>query len=262
MFFKHRAHGLRLLARRCRQIRLHIRRRWRRRRAAELVENPGAAHYRRSPVAIRGMQQHGTLAEKTMAILVLEAYTAELCATYGVDAVVSGQPFIEERIVGPQQLFHVLVLKQNAPQEEVDFGREILSQLYIEVGRRSACPIRLVDHREGRASGAQNPLQATRPGGAASNCAAPGRPRCGMSQLALFARLSSSSSGPASTRRKTDARPVPDRSADRISFLPRQGNSAIEKIRAYQNRSDQVLDPGVESASPFMAGVVKGHQPV
>src|SRR5262245_16683149 len=100
MLLEHRAHGLRLCARRRTEIRLHIRRRWRWRRAAEFVENPGAAHYRRSPVAIRRVQQHGTLAEKAIAILVFKVDAAELRAAYRCDAVVSRQPFIEERIVG------------------------------------------------------------------------------------------------------------------------------------------------------------------
>jgi len=54
----------------------------------KLVEKPHApAHDRRSPVAIRGMQQHGTpCREGPMAILVLEAETRRNCApTYGVD---------------------------------------------------------------------------------------------------------------------------------------------------------------------------------
>src|SRR5712671_2239539 len=100
MLLEHRAHGLRLRARRRAQIRLHIRRRRRWRRAAELVENPGAAHHRRSPVAIGRVQQHGALAEKAIAILVLKMDAAELRAGHRFDAVVSGQPFIDEGIVG------------------------------------------------------------------------------------------------------------------------------------------------------------------
>ena len=100
MLLEHRTHGLGLRARRRAQIRHHIRRRRRRRRAAELVENPGAAHHRRSPVAIGRVQQHGALAEKAIAILVLEMDAAELRAVHRCDAVVFRQPFIEERIVG------------------------------------------------------------------------------------------------------------------------------------------------------------------
>src|SRR5258707_1251404 len=52
--------------------------------------------------------------------------------------------------------------------------------------------------------------------------------------------------------------------AQRIEFrvFLRPGDSAIEKIRAHQNRSHHLFDPGVESAGSFMAGVVEGHQPV
>src|SRR6267378_1849412 len=42
----------------------------------------------------------------------------------------------------------------------------------------------------------------------------------------------------------------------------RRGDSAIEKIRAHQNRGYHLFDPGVESARSFMAGVVEGHQPI
>src|SRR4051812_474256 len=83
-----------------------------------------------------------------MAILVIEADTAELRAAYRGDAVVSGQPFIEERIVGPQQLLHVLVLEQDTAQEEVDFGREILAQLGVEFGEELLVPLELVDLEE------------------------------------------------------------------------------------------------------------------
>src|SRR5947209_20525842 len=47
----------------------------------------------------------------------------------------------------------------------------------------------------------------------------------------------------------------------RVFTVLRLGDSAIEKLRARQNRSHHLFDPGVESAE-FMAGVVEGHQPV
>src|ERR1700737_736885 len=84
--------------------------------------NPGRADHDRSPVAIGRVQQHGALAEQAIAILVLKMDAAELRAVHRCDAEVFRQPFIEERIVGRQQLLHVLVFEQDAPQEEVDFG--------------------------------------------------------------------------------------------------------------------------------------------
>ena len=94
------------------------------------------------------MQQHGALAEQAIAILVLEMDAAELRAVHRRDAVVFRQPFIEERIVGRQQLLHVLVFKQDAPQEEVDFGREILAQLGVEFGEELLVPLEFVDLEE------------------------------------------------------------------------------------------------------------------
>src|SRR5262245_63602276 len=48
-------------------------------------------------------------------------------------------------MVGRQQILQALVFKQNAAQEKVDFGREILAQLGVEFGEELLIPLEFVD---------------------------------------------------------------------------------------------------------------------
>src|SRR5262245_66358396 len=48
-------------------------------------------------------------------------------------------------MVGRQQILQALVFKQNAAQEEVDFGREILAQLGAEFGEVLLVPLEFLD---------------------------------------------------------------------------------------------------------------------
>ena len=84
----------------------------------------------------------------------------------------------------------------------------------------------------------------------------------GTSQLALVRKLEQLVVGgppPQEERQTLGQLTITQRMESRVFTVLRLGDSAIEKIRAHQNRSHHMFDPGVESAEFFMAGVVEGH---
>src|SRR5690606_5254228 len=116
---------LRLLALGRRQIRLDARRRRRGRRAHQLLEHPSAAQDRGSAITVRRAQQHGALAEQSPARRVVELDSTELRTEYRVDAVVTREPLVEERVARGQERSHVAILEQNAAEEKPDLLGEI-----------------------------------------------------------------------------------------------------------------------------------------
>ena len=141
VFRKPGADGLRLLARRRGQIGFHTGRGRRRRRSDKLLQHPGAAQHGRGAVAVGSAQQHRALAEQPTAGVVLEGHAAELRAADGIDTVVFRQAFVQERVVGAQQLLHVAVFQQDAAQEQVDLCLDVGAQLRVELGEQ--LPVRL-----------------------------------------------------------------------------------------------------------------------
>src|SRR5439155_1559281 len=58
----------------------------------------------------------------------------ELAAVDVRNAVVPGQPFVDERVVGCQQIHHVAVFAHDAVEQELHFAPHRLAQRIVEVG--------------------------------------------------------------------------------------------------------------------------------
>src|SRR4051794_2545547 len=84
------------------------------------------------------------------------------------------------------------------------------------------------------------------------------------SQLAVFRKREQLSVGgplPQEERQTRGQLQIAQRMEFCVFLILRPGDAAIEKIRAHQNRSHHLLDPGVEPAGSLTAGVVESHQP-
>src|SRR3569623_808215 len=97
--------------------RRHIRR-WRRRRGYEqILQNPFAAlHYRRS-IWIGGYRQEASLAQQSAPVHVLQHNFPERRTVNIRHTVEIGKSFIQERVVGSQQIEHAAIVLQHAAEE-------------------------------------------------------------------------------------------------------------------------------------------------
>ena len=123
-----RSDRLRLVQRR------DVRRRRRRRHAQDVVEDPLAADDRRRARRIGGDQQNAALAQQPAARRIrVERDAAEAAAVHVRDAVVLGQPLVDERVVRAQQVEHAPVLAHHAFNEQLRLLPERLPQVVVEV---------------------------------------------------------------------------------------------------------------------------------
>src|SRR5262249_18750727 len=150
-----------------------------------------------------------------------------------------------------QQLLHVLVFEQDAPQEEVDFCREVLAQLGVEFGEDLLVPIEFIYLKE--IEPAEREIRHQRLGlRSGQHTPHLGVQHAGTLQFALVRKLEQLIVGGALPQEERQTRGQLQ-IAQRIEFrlFLRPGDSAVEKIRAHQNRSYHLFDPGVESACSF-----------
>ena len=118
-------------------------RRRRRRRAEDVLENPGAAQHRRGAVGVGRGHQHAAFAEQPPAVGDRSSVTRRNWSprTFG-NAVVQRQPLVDERVVGGQQVEHAAVLAQDAVDEQLDLAAERLAQAVVEIRERRPRPDR------------------------------------------------------------------------------------------------------------------------
>ena len=110
----------------------HIGRRRRRRRAEQVLENPLAALHDRGAVRIRRDGQNAALAQQTATIRVGQRHAAELRPIDLWNAVVLGEAFVDERVVGRQQIEQAAILADDARDEQFGLLHERRSQRFVE----------------------------------------------------------------------------------------------------------------------------------
>ena len=105
--------------------RRNVRRRRRRRRCEQILQHPLAAQHRRRPGRVGGERQDASLAQQSAARAAGGKRDApEIAALHVGNAVVLGQPLIDERVVGRQQFEHAAILAQDAVEEQLGFPLE------------------------------------------------------------------------------------------------------------------------------------------
>ncbi len=115
------------------EIVLDARRWWRRRNAEHVLQNPCAANHRRCAVRDRGDRENGALPQQpTSRTFLRQADLAELIADHAIDAVVTRESLVEERVVRVQQLENIAVLVHDAGEHESRFLLEGLTQVVVE----------------------------------------------------------------------------------------------------------------------------------
>src|SRR5439155_9887361 len=126
VLFHAHTHGKQLTCRSVLLQRRHIRGRWWRRCSQYIFQNPFAASYGRSPIRVRRYHQDAGLAQEPTAILVCERYALEIIPMDVGDTIKPRQPFIQEGIVGGQQIHHAAVFLYDASKEEFSFSYEVM----------------------------------------------------------------------------------------------------------------------------------------
>ena len=116
-------------------------RRRRRRRLADpaIFENPFAAHHRRSALRMRCQRQNAALPQQALAGFVVNRHAPEPAAINIRDAVVPGQPFVYERVIGGHQIQNAAVFPQDAFKEKLRFAAERLPEIVVEIGENDPC---------------------------------------------------------------------------------------------------------------------------
>ena len=99
----------------------------------QIRQNPFAAHGRRRAVRVRRRRQDAALAEQAPPRLVGHRHAPEVAAVDVRNLVVLGQPLVDERVVGRQQIEHVVVLAHDAVEEQLGLALKRLPQVVVEV---------------------------------------------------------------------------------------------------------------------------------
>ena len=134
--------------------RRHIGRRRRRRHAEDVLEDPFAAAHRRGARGVRRHRQNAALPEQAAALAVLRQRDApEPIAVDVRNAVVPGEPLVEERVVGVEQVEHAAVFLDDALEEQLGLAAERLPQVVVEVGKQPQVRARRRRDSAGTATG-------------------------------------------------------------------------------------------------------------
>ena len=120
------------------QLGFHARRRIRRTHAEEGLQEPFAASHRRRALRIGGDGQQRTLAQQALAHVLIgpQFDPTELRAVDAGDAVVPGEPLVDEGVIRRQQILHAAVFLDDAGEEQFDFAPERLAQRAVEIGEQ------------------------------------------------------------------------------------------------------------------------------
>ncbi len=124
-----------------RQIGVHAGRRRRHRQAEDVVQQPFAAQHRRRPIGIRRRRQQRALRQQPAALIVVgQRDPPETAAVDPGNAVVPRQPFVDERVVGVQEIDDAAILADGAADKQLGFPLEGLQQAEVVV--RDSAPDR------------------------------------------------------------------------------------------------------------------------
>ena len=118
-----------------RRQRRHVWRRIRRAHPEDVRHDPLAARHRRGSFGLGGRRQNGRLAEQAFPHIHVRAErdAPELAAVNIRDAVVLGQPLVDERVVRRQQVDDAAVLADDAVEQQLDFAPHGVAQRIVEV---------------------------------------------------------------------------------------------------------------------------------
>src|SRR5207248_9404001 len=108
---------LRLLACFLIEVGCNVRRWWRGWRAHKLIEYPRSPQNGRRAVAVGSPQQDRALAQQAPPLFLGQRHLSELGADNSGNAVMARKPFVQERVVGSQQVHNASIFQQNAAQE-------------------------------------------------------------------------------------------------------------------------------------------------
>ena len=118
------------------QVRVSIGGWRRRRRPHQLAHDPCAAQNRRRAVAVQRPQQHRAFAEQPPPPGIVECDAPELRSHDRGDAIVPREPFVEERVVGREQVADVSIVRQHARDERLELDGHIPPQQLVEGGKQ------------------------------------------------------------------------------------------------------------------------------
>ncbi len=105
--------------------------------AQKIPEDPLAAKHRRGPGGVGRDHQNARLAEQAAApAVVIERHATEAAAVDVRDAVMLREPFVDERVVGAQEIERASILAQDALEKELGLLPEGLPEIVVEVRKQ------------------------------------------------------------------------------------------------------------------------------
>ena len=121
--------------------RWHVGRRVGRAHAEDVRHDPLPARDRRGSFRLGGRREKRAFAEQSAPHVQagIQVHAPELAAVDIRNAVVPGEPLVDERIVRGQQIEHIAILADDAVEEQFDFTAHGAAQRIVEVG---------IDHRQ------------------------------------------------------------------------------------------------------------------
>src|SRR6185369_13959433 len=105
-----------------------------RRSAENILEDPFPANHRRGPIGTRGARQNRALTQQTAAHTVFrQRHPPESFAKHAWNSVVPGETFVQERVVGIQQIEHAAIFAEDAFKKQRRLAFEGLAQIVVKV---------------------------------------------------------------------------------------------------------------------------------
>ena len=111
-------------------------RRWIGRRGGEQVfEDPLAALHGAGAGGVRGDREDARLTEQAAPLPALERDLPKLAPLHVGQAVVAGEPFVDERVVGFEKFEHAAIVADDVGEKLLRFPAKRLSELVVEAGK-------------------------------------------------------------------------------------------------------------------------------
>ncbi len=108
----------------------------------QILQNPLAALDRRSPIGVGSDQQHAALPKKAAPGIARDGNTAEVRSVDTGNAVMPGETFVDEGVIGVEQIQNRSVFMLDAFKKHFGFPLERLPKIIVEIGKFPAIGIR------------------------------------------------------------------------------------------------------------------------
>ncbi len=243
--------------------RRNVRRRRRRRRRQQVVQHPFAAQHRRRPCRVRRERQDAALPQQAAARAAFRERDApEIAALHVRNAVVQGEPLVDEGVVGGQQLEHAAVLAQDAVEEELGLAMKRAAQRLVEIGEQQLVRLLRLDVAQDTATARRSWSPSIRSADRRASAAPVARAPPGLFNCpaaAAFEQLVVRNAAPEKERQARGQLQIADAIRRARRGVGRFVLDAKQELRTHEHAFERPLNAPIESAFGS-AGGVEGQQ--